>query len=289
MRYKDLIEKIQEIVTEERGDFQKASRRVEQTYHALNTESILEHLGFAGIIPEMFGHDSTEEKLYAKYCDILVAQSLTHLGISSKTILERADAPDVEGTVSHKYKLVADAKAFRLSRTAKNQKDFKVESLAGWREDAKADYALLVGPMYQFPTVNSQIYEQSIDGNVAMLSYTHLHFMIRSNSGGMKDVDLEDLWKAPGKLTSGKDAVDYWNRIDAAVKNLFGKPEESWTVSKKRSRDALLEIGKEQIEYWRKKEESVRELSHEQAVKQLIKALKIPAKIKTIQGTMEWS
>ena len=33
------------------------------------------------------------------------------------------------------YSLVADAKAFRLSRTAKNQKDFKVQAMDGlaWR------------------------------------------------------------------------------------------------------------------------------------------------------------
>jgi hypothetical protein len=37
----------------------------------------------------------------------------------------RADSADVEGATKD-YTIVGDAKAFRLSRTAKNQKDFKV-------------------------------------------------------------------------------------------------------------------------------------------------------------------
>ncbi len=59
-----------------------------------------------GIIPESLEHDST-------------------LVLKSAVIKARADSADVlaESQI-HGYSLAADAKAFRLSRTAKNQKDF---------------------------------------------------------------------------------------------------------------------------------------------------------------------
>ena len=37
----------------------------------------------------------------------------------------------------HCYTLIADAKSFGLSRTAKNQKDFKVTALSNWREGGR--------------------------------------------------------------------------------------------------------------------------------------------------------
>ena len=67
-------------------------------------------------------------------------------------------------------------KAFRLSRTAKNQKDFKVEALSKWRKDK--DFACFICPLYQYPKNTSQIYRQAIERNVTLLSYIHLVYML---------------------------------------------------------------------------------------------------------------
>jgi len=91
------------------------------------------------VMPEVFRHDSSEEKLWAKYSDILLAKSLEFLGLKSNVIRVRGDSADVFAE-STKYKIVGDAKTFRLSRTAKNQKDFKVEALDSWRRSN--DYAI---------------------------------------------------------------------------------------------------------------------------------------------------
>jgi type II restriction enzyme len=66
--------------------------------------------------------------LWAKYCDILLSKTWNYLGIQSQVIRARGNAADVMGTTPE-YTIVGDAKAFRLSRTAKNQKDFKVSAL----------------------------------------------------------------------------------------------------------------------------------------------------------------
>jgi HindIII restriction endonuclease len=130
-------------------DFRGRSERLKQDLDSCTEAEILEHLDEAGLIPECFDHDSTEEKLFAKYCDYLLAASWSALGMEAEAILERTDAADVAARVGE-YRVVGDAKAFRLSRTAKNQKDFKVEALDKWRKGAQ--YACLVCPLYQYPS-----------------------------------------------------------------------------------------------------------------------------------------
>ena len=97
------------------------------------------------------------------------------MGLRSSLINARADAADVQARGSA-FSLVADAKAFRLSRTAKNQKDFKVQAMDGWRSGL--GYAMIVCPVYQLPTRTSQIYQQAIARNVCILSYSHLAALV---------------------------------------------------------------------------------------------------------------
>ncbi|WP_228484234.1 HindIII family type II restriction endonuclease, partial [Leptospira borgpetersenii] len=106
--------------------------------------------------PESYGHDSSEEKLYSKYTDALISECFKYLGLNSIVLTERADAADVE-VVCDNYSFVADAKVFRLSRTAKNQKDFKVQAMDGWRNTK--DFAMVVGTKYQRPRKLRQKYQ----------------------------------------------------------------------------------------------------------------------------------
>jgi len=154
--YEQILKLIQHICQSKSTDFHDKAIVLGKKVLNLSRKDILVHLLEAGVISERFGHDSTEEKLYAKYCNHLLSRSLLYLGIKSRVIEGRGNAPDVLGKVANKYTLAGDAKAFRLSRTAKNQKDFKVEALNTWRKDAQADYACLVAPLYQYPFRSSQ-------------------------------------------------------------------------------------------------------------------------------------
>lgn len=86
-------------------------------------ESLLGHLRLCGAIPEQYGHDTSDEKLYSKYTDIVIHNVFVKIGFQSIVLKERADVADVE-CVCDKYSFVADAKAFRLSRTAKKSEGF---------------------------------------------------------------------------------------------------------------------------------------------------------------------
>ncbi len=79
--------------------------------------ALLDHLHLCGAIPEQYGHDSSAEKLYAKYTDALISETLSAIGLRSMVINARGDSADVQARTDT-YSLVADAKAFRLSRTA---------------------------------------------------------------------------------------------------------------------------------------------------------------------------
>ncbi|MEY3220772.1 MAG: hypothetical protein RIT27_2129 [Pseudomonadota bacterium] len=183
--------------------------KLEETFSNISKEELSHALIKCEVIPECFEHDSSEEKLWAKYCDILLAKSLSFLNIPAEVLRTRGDSADVYGKTEN-YSIVGDAKAFRLSRTAKNQKDFKIKSLDDWR---KSDtYACLISPLSQYPTRSSQIYRQAIDHNVTLLSYTHLKFLVDYFSGQ----DLMSLWITQENILSieNKNAISYWEKID---------------------------------------------------------------------------
>jgi hypothetical protein len=277
MKYEDVTKYIIEICSDEKIDFQSKGNMIEKRVRVCSKKEILNHLDNAGIIPESFGHDSTEEKVFAKYCDILLARSLTELGLDARLIAERADSADVLASGSG-YAIVGDAKAFRLSRTAKNQKDFKVEALDSWRKGA--DYACLICPLYQYPIRTSQIYLQAIRYNVTLLSYNHLAFLVRYK--GKKD-SLKPLWESPKTLEIKKSADKYWQGIETAIINITGKTESDIQQAKSNAMDRLPYLAEEQIRILEEEKEKIRNMPHEKAVKELIVALKIDAKIAVIR------
>ncbi|MEO0042481.1 MAG: hypothetical protein RL329_1929 [Bacteroidota bacterium] len=81
--------------------------------HLLNTskQDLSENLIECGILPEMFEHDSSEEKLWAKFSDILLAKALTFLDIEAHVLGARGNSADVFGKNDY-YTIVGDAKTF---------------------------------------------------------------------------------------------------------------------------------------------------------------------------------
>lgn len=152
-------------------NFEDASALLENCVN--EDATFVETLKQIGTIPEIFEHDSTEEKLFSKASDAVLSRAFREIGLKSTVLKERGDSADVlaESPI-HGYTLVADAKAFRMSRTAKNQKDFKVVALSGWRKDS--EYAVLCSPYFQYPSRSSQIYAQAIEHNVCLFSWEHL-------------------------------------------------------------------------------------------------------------------
>ena len=67
------------------------------------------------------------------------------MSMDSRLCEERGDYADVIAKTKN-YTIVADAKGFRLSRTALNPKDYKIEALNGWRKKLKETMLFLLPP-----------------------------------------------------------------------------------------------------------------------------------------------
>lgn len=278
MRYNEVADEILRLI-EENKNFGESGILIEQSLMQCSVDDILGHLDYGGMIPEMFDHDSSEEKVFAKYCDALLARALKDLGLESRVLEERADAADVFARCDDHYTLVGDAKAFRLSRTAKNQKDFKVESLHKWKKEA--NYACLLAPLYHLPSTNSQIYSQATRFDVALLTYTHLAFLIRNRQFDCEQ--LEALWNVSTTVDESKGAVAYWEAVERAMLQLTGKTKADWKQAVKETQDRLVEQAREQITFWEEKKKQYAAVDHDTAVKLLVKALKIDSKIMEIK------
>jgi len=100
----DLIFKI----AHEKNAFDILEKALMKTSRKKLKESIIE----CGILPEMFEHDSSEEKLWAKFSDIVLSLALNYLGIDSKVLRARGNSADVFGQTIN-YTIIADAKRFQ--------------------------------------------------------------------------------------------------------------------------------------------------------------------------------
>ena len=256
---------------------------LEQTLQTLDRNAIETTLIECGVLPEVFEHDSSEEKLWAKYTDILLARALGFIGMDSQVMRTRGDSADVFAKTKN-YSLVADAKTFRLSRTAKNQKDFKVNALNDWRR--KDTYALLVGPLSQYPTNSSQIYAQAIALNVTLFSYVQLNLIMESGIDARNLTPIWEIGKALSKaLPTGekKSAERYWAKVDSTVCEVLGKSEAELSAVKAVERKTTQRLGNEGINFWKAEIEKIRTLSKNEAIERLIAAQKIPQKITQIE------
>ena len=247
-----------------------------------------------GTIPEVIEHDSTEEKLYSKASDIVLARCFRELGMASRALDERADSADIiaESRAGYNYSLVADAKCFRLSRTAKNQKDFKVSNLSDWR-GSENEYAVLVAPYFQYPQNTSQIYSKALENNVCLLTWEHISIMLDKDIKESEKFSLESLWNASQMIARDKTLafanakLCFLPKIDGYVAKKVGMPEIDFLRLLNEYKDIIVNRGEFEIEYWNDCIADIRKYTREEAIEELIKAKKLYEKISVIRAYIE--
>lgn len=245
---------------------------------------LIDHLRLSGDIPEVYGRDTSEEKQYSKYTDALLCEAYKSIGMKSIVLTERGDVADVEGYAEN-YSFVADAKAFRLSRTAKNQKDFKVQALDGWKHGKP--YAMVVCPIYQLPTRSSQIYQQASTRNVCIFTYSHLAMLVlfAKKEGREKAEELlENIFKSISRLNPSKDAVPYWQMINSTMLDFSSSLSSLWENEKIAAVESIQIAKEEALTFLSQERERIIRMSHDEAVKELIKNNKIDGRISTINS-----
>ncbi|NLJ41356.1 MAG: HindIII family type II restriction endonuclease [Clostridiales bacterium] len=263
-------------------DFGDATKLTINFIDSCNKDNFIDIIKQIGTIPESINHDSTEEKLFAKISDAVLSRAFREIGLKSRVLIERADAADViaESPI-HGYTLVADAKAFRMSRTAKNQKDFKVVSLSSWRNDA--DYAVLCSPYFQYPLTMSQIYAQSINHNVCLLSWEHLIFMIEHGIKESVSINLTQVWDFTEYYsqvcTCNNMKKCYFEDFNARFTEIIGLTLEGYIQFIQKQIEVLkARAGLEKV-FWNHEIDIIKNYTKEQAIEELISCKKIREKI----------
>lgn len=265
-------------------DFNVAA--IEVTKYIDSCDDFVDILREIGTIPESIEHDSTEEKLFSKASDAALARAFREIGLKSTVLKERGDSADVQAeSIYHGYTLVADAKAFRLSRTAKNQKDFKVTALSGWRKDS--DYAVLCSPYFQYPVSKSQIYAQAVDNNVCLLSWEHIIFLVQNRIKETETMSLSALWNVSGKYAERCVVAEkkscFIPVINQTVLDICQKNDTDFRSFLGQCRCNLSDRADKEKIFWRNEIVKISQYTKEQAIAALIKAKKIDEKIAQIE------
>lgn len=278
------VEEIRKLSGHFGNDTEKLEKELGAEVKRNGISSLIDHLRLCGNIPESYGHDTSEEKLYSKYTDCLLSLAYSALGLKSLVLKERADAADVE-VFAKEYSFVADAKAFRLSRTAKNQKDFKVQDMHGWKRGKP--YAMVVCPIYQLPTSSSQIYQQATTQNVCVFTYSHLALLLAySEVDGKAKTEqlLKKIFETVKALNPSKNATDYWLAINKTILSHSKKIESLWNTEKGVATESIAVAKEEALTFLAQEREKIMRMSHKEALKELIKVHKIESRIKTINS-----
>lgn len=248
-------------------------------------DNLLCHLRLCSAIPESVEYGSTQEKLFSKYTDALISKSFEYLGLSSKVIYERSDSADVEAK-SDSYSFVADAKVFRLSRTAKNQKDFKIAALNSWR--LGKDFAMLVCPLYQLPASESQIYQQARKLNVCIFSFSHLAVLVQlARKKGKTEAQmlLHQIFigNSDMKNTESKEAGSYWRAVNKIILSYGNSIRKYWEIEEKANSESIEILKKMAKDYCTSFEEALSGQSKTDLLRLLSEQYNFPKRIRKIE------
>lgn len=278
------ISEIEQIGERFGADVDRVVARLNDEYLRSGIESLLSHLRFCSSIPESYEHDSSAEKLYSKYTDAVLTLAFQHIGMNASLITARADHADVEAT-SDLLSFVADAKAFRLSRTAKNQKDFKVAAMHRWKHGRPN--AVVVCPIYQLPTRTSQIYQDAAALNVAVLSYAHVAAICRlaeTTSASDAQTVFSEIFAAVEILNPTKDATAYWRMVNRPLAVASPRARIVWQEEKQATVEAIHIAKTHALAHFSAEREAIQRLSHADAIQRLIEQKNIEGRERMVRS-----
>ncbi len=205
----------------------------------LNDTKFEELLTVSGFIPDLYGEDSSEETLFSKLIECLVAEWARRMAFGGEIIKEKASREDVKITIGNNV-VVCDAKSFRLGRSqaAPNAKDFlKLEDIRKWmaRYHENAIGGLVTYPCKHEWSKHSDVYQycSTCDAPTVMLPYKYLAFLLNKKSC-FEPNKLRELWQNYGRLfpdklpkkMQGGNKIPYWRVINAEILRIVGVTED---------------------------------------------------------------
>lgn len=286
--FEAFLEKIIILSNDKSLEFQEKTAKIKEYVAEMKKSELISIVEEIGTIPEKIEASSSVEKLFSKASDCILAKCFSEFGMPSIAVNERGNSADIVATSIHGYTLVADAKTFRLSRTAKNQKDFKIDTLSNWR-GAEHDFALLVAPYFQYPNTASQIYSSALDKQVCLFSWEHILFLLKNDVVETESLSLENIWKAPERIARDT-RVAYADRmncqfpmIDKMVCDRISKSLEEFHLHLDNCKKGIEVRGNSELEYLGAQKKIVESMTREEAISELLRSKKLIERISTIK------
>lgn len=268
--------------------FAEATEQIKNYISDLDKNTLIEIVKEIGTIPERIEASSSSEKLFSKASDCILARCFTELGMPSIAVNERGNSADIIARSNHGYTLVADAKTFRLSRTAKNQKDFKIDTLSNWR-GSEHEFALVVAPYFQYPNTSSQIYSSALDKQVCLLSWEHILFLLLNNVKETDTLSLESIWNAPVRIARDT-RIAYADRMNCQFPYInqmlcerISVSIDSFVDQLNCCKDIIRRRGDFELTFLNEEKETIMALTREEAIAKLLKSKKILERMSTIE------
>lgn len=288
MIFDEFIDNICGLSKDKKVKFSEASKHIGEYIDKLSKDKFILIVKEIGTIPECIEASSSAEKLFSKASDCVLARCFRELGLSAIAVTERGNSADIIAESIHGYTLVADAKTFRLSRTAKNQKDFKIDTLSNWR-GAEHDFALLVAPYFQYPSITSQIYSSALDKQVCLLSWEHILFLLNNNIKESEAISLESIWNAPVRLARDT-RIAYADRMNCQLSYInkiicdrISKNIDEFNKQLEVCKENIYARSQRELCYLSLEKESVELLTRDEAIAELLKSKKVVERITTIE------
>lgn len=250
--------------------FSKGTEKMIEYISGLNRDEISELLLDIGAIPQSIKPSSSKEKLYSKVTDIVLSRCFEELNLKSEVLESRGNSADVKAVSKfHGYSLVADSKAMRLTRTAKNQKDFKIGALGDNWIGNDSTFAVLCCPLYQYPKVKSQIYEQSLNNKTCLFSWEYLKFLIDNNIKETEEKSLEPIWSVSVRLSrtiTTDRSMNYFNKITESICSRVSIGTGEFEEKLKEYYDYLIERAEKEKVYIEEGLAQINSLTREEAI-----------------------
>lgn len=170
--------------------------------------------------------------------------------------------------------------------TTFSRKDFKVKSMVDWKGDH--DYAVLACPYFQYPKNSSQIYGQALDNNVCLLSWEHLLLLLENNIVETKQLNLAHIWNISDTISENVKIKDKNKNLNFHVTEnkiicqIIGVEPSDMEGLLNECRSSIIGRGESEIEFWKNKIIEIEKYSREQAILELVSALKLKEKIYAI-------
>lgn len=149
---------------------------------------------------------------------------------------------------------------------------------------------MVVCPIYQLPAKSSQIYEQASARNVCVFTYSHLAMLVSFSKmeGNSKTEEmLEAIFKAIPALNPSKDAFPYWSAINKTMLDFSSKVADLWKAEKIAAIESIAFAKKEALTFLAQEREKIMRMSHNEALRELIRVHKIESKIRIIKAVSD--